>query len=113
MRHFVGLIFLLLCGCKQEFPDVPKDIIPVEKMKTILIEMHIADSVAETKAQTGGDEKVLTKSYTAQIFKNNGISREEYLKSFSWYESHPKLLNKMYDDILAELSKREETVGKK
>jgi hypothetical protein len=113
MKQFIGLIFLLLCACKQELPDVPADIIPMDKMKTLLTEMHVADAIAETKAQGGEDEKALTRTYTNQVLKNNGTTYAEFMKSFAFYQRNPALLNRMYDEILAELSKREEQAGKK
>jgi hypothetical protein len=113
MKHFIPLIFLLLCGCKEEYPSIPKDIIPMEEMKKILTDMHITDSVAETKAQAGADERALTVQYNEQIFKNHGITHQQFMKSYKFYESNPKLFDKMYDEILVELSKREEKSGKK
>ena len=59
------------------------------------------------------NEKILAKEYHEQIFKNHSTTREEFLKSYKFYEANPKLLNKMYDDILDKMSKREEGVGKK
>lgn len=75
--------------------------------------MHIADAVAETKAQKGENEKELSNQYMKQVFINHGATKEEFTKSIKFYEAHPVLLNKMYDDILNGLSKREETEGKK
>ena len=74
--------------------------------------LNAIDAVAETKAQAGEDEKTLSKIYMEQVYKSHGISREEFLKSFHFYENQPALLNKMYDEILAELSTREEAAGK-
>lgn len=113
MKHFIPLLFLLLCSCKQEFVDVPKDIMPMGKMKTVLMEIHIADALAETKAQAGEDEKTLTRKYHEQIYKNHAITHAEFMTSYKFYEANPKLMNKMYDEILNDLSKREETEGKK
>jgi hypothetical protein len=113
MKHFIPIIFLLVCACKDKFPVIPKGVIGVEKMKAIMVDMHVADAVAETKAQMGGDERTLTQSYHAQIFKNHDVTREDFLKSFKFYESEPVLLNRMYDEILAEISKREAEVAKK
>jgi len=113
MKRIIPLMFILLTACKSEFPDVPKDVIAMDKMEVILADMHIADAVAETKAQVGMSEKILIQEYHEQIFNNHSITRAEFLKSYKFYESNPKLLNKMYDDILDKMSKREEAVGKK
>lgn len=113
MKRIIPLLFILLSACKSELPDVPRDVIAMDKMENILADMHITDAVAETKAQLGMNEKTLSEEYHEQIFKNHEITRAEFLKSYKFYEANPKLLNKMYDDILNDMSKREETVGKK
>ena len=112
MKRFIPALIIFLAACKQELPSVPSDVIPMQKIEAILADMHIADAVAETKAQMGMNEKLLTEEYHEQIFKNHGVTREEFLKSYKFYEANPKLLNKMYDDILDQMSKREEGVGK-
>ncbi len=94
-------------------PDIPKDVMAMDKMEMILADMHITDAIAENKAQLGMNEKLLTEEYHEQIFKNHGTTRQEFLKSYKFYEDNPKLLNKMYDNILEKMSKREEAVGKK
>lgn len=113
MKRIILCLFIFLSACKSELPDVPKDVIAMDKMEIILADMHITDAVAETKAQFGMNEKLLTQEYHEQIFKNHGTTRHEFLKSYKFYEANPKLLNKMYDDILEKMSKREEAAGKK
>lgn len=81
-------------------------------MTMVLADMHITDAVAATKAQGGMDEKLLTEEYYLQVYKNYGITKEQFLNSYHFYESSPKLLNKLYDQVLGEMSKREAAVGK-
>lgn len=113
MKRIIPILLILLSACKPALPTVPGDIIPMDKMKLILEDMHITDAAAETKAQMGMNEKLLAGEYHEQVFANHGTTREEFLKSYKFYEANPKLLNKMYDDILTDLSKREEAIGKK
>lgn len=112
MKQLIPFLFLFLFSCKEKLPPVPGDVIPMEQMKLIMTDMHISDAVAETNAQKGEDERVQVQRNNEQIFKNHGITKEEFLKSFQFYENNPVLLNKMYDEILNELSKREEKEGK-
>lgn len=112
MKRIIPALLFLLVACKQEFPTVPDDIFAMQKMELILADMHITDAVADNKGQIGMDEKLLTEEYYEQIFKNYETTREQFLKSYKFYEDHPKLLNKMYDAILNDLSNREEIIGK-
>jgi len=111
-KVFLLLGLLVIAGCKQKFPEVPSDIIPVNKMESILIDMHISDAVAEVKTMGDINEKRLTEQYYQQIYKNHGITKDEFLKSYKFYENNPVLLNKIYDDILGEMSKREAQINK-
>lgn len=105
-------ITVLLQACKQELPEVPAEVIPMAEMKLILADIHIADAVAETKAQGGDNERQLTEQYYAQIFKNRGVTREEYNQSYSFYQHTPVLMDKLYEDVLTELSTRNAHVSK-
>ena len=112
VRGAILLLLFMVAGCKQKFPSVPSDIIPINKMESILIDMHISDAVAEVKTMGDINEKRLTQQYYAQIYKNHGITKEEFLKSYLFYENNPILLNKIYDDILGQMSKREAQINK-
>lgn len=84
----------------------------MKKMTSIIADMHIADAVATNKAEGGMDEKLLSREYYKQIYKNYGITQDEYLKSFHFYENNPKLFNKMYDDVLGEISRQEDSISR-
>ncbi|MDB5283792.1 MAG: putative lipoprotein [Bacteroidota bacterium] len=107
MKRIIPFILLLCIGCKQKLPGIPSSVIPIEKMKYILVDMHIADGVSQTKAQGGVNEKQLIREYYAQIYKNNGVTEQDYIKSYHFYEDNPALLNKLYEDVLTEMSKVE------
>ena len=49
-KILVLLSLLLFAGCKPKFPSVPGDVIPARQMETIMIDMQMADAVAETKS---------------------------------------------------------------
>ncbi len=112
MKHLIPVLLLFFISCKHELQRIPDDVIHPEKMTHILTDMHMADAVAETKAQTGADERSLTLKYHAQIFKNYSVTHEEFVKSQKFYEDNPVLLNKIYDNVLQELSRRSAAVNK-
>jgi uncharacterized protein DUF4296 len=105
-------LLLLVAGCKQKFPSIPSDVIPLAKMENVLIDMHISDAVAETRSLGDGNEKKWSQQYYLQIYKNYGITKDEFLKSYLFYQNNPVLLNQMYDDILGEMSRREAQINK-
>jgi hypothetical protein len=81
-------------------------------MESILIDMHITDAVAETRSMGDGNEKKWSQEYYLQIYKNHKTTKEEFVKSYTFYVNNPILLNKLYDDILSEMSNREAKINK-
>jgi hypothetical protein len=47
-----------------------------------------------------------------QIYKNHGITRAEFLKSYHYYETQPELMDKLYEELLSELSRRQAQLSK-
>ena len=105
-------IAMLLQACKQELPEIPADVMSMDKMKPILADIHMADAVAETKAQAGANERDLSQQYYVQILKQRGVTQQEFNRSYSFYQQHPMLMEKLYDDVLTELSTRNAHVSK-
>ncbi len=112
MKRYIPLLLILIGACKPDMPKMPADILPLTKMKMILADMHIADAVAETKAKGGANEGEVTRALYAQIYKNNGITEDQFKQSYQFYLAHPAWQNKLYEEILTELSKRESDVSK-
>jgi hypothetical protein len=113
LKYFIPVVLLFLAGCKEKFPSVPGDVIPMKKMENILIDMHISDALAETKTMGAlMNERNLSQQYYLQIYKNYGVAKEDFLKSYLFYQNNPILLNKLYDDVLSEMSKRESQINK-
>lgn len=112
MKRLIPLLFVLLVGCKAEMPDLPTEVMPIDKMKVIMADMHIADAVAETKGLGGANEKLLTEEYYSQIYKNNHVTEQEFIQSYNFYKANPEWLNKLYDEVLNDLNKRTGNVSK-
>jgi hypothetical protein len=112
MKRVIPLLFLALTECKSEKHPMPSDVLPVEKMKMILADMQIADAVAETKALGGANERILSEEYYGRIYQLHHVTPEQFTASMKFYETHPVWLNKLYDEILTELSKRSADVSK-
>jgi hypothetical protein len=112
MKHFIPFLFLLIAACKSDMPSMPADVLPIDKMKVVLADMQIADAVVETKMQGGANESALTQEYYARIYAIHQISPEQFTRSMKFYEDHPQWLNKLYEEILTELSKRSADVSK-
>ena len=113
LKCFIVFGLLFLAGCKEKYPSIPADVIPMKKMQNILIDMHISDALAENKTMGAVvTERNLSQQYYLQIYKNYGVTKEEFLKSYLFYQNNPILLNQLYDNVLSEMSKRESQINK-
>ena len=110
-KHLIWILCFLLVACKEKMPKLPSDILQPDSMVQILADMSIADAVAETKAQAGMSEEQLTKGYYEMICKTRGITAEQFNKSMKYYDEQPHWINKIYDEVQQELSKREATIS--
>lgn len=111
MKQLILFLIVFMAGCKSEPPSIPKDVLPVNDMVQIMADVHVVDVVAADKATGGLDEKALTKFFMKQIYKNRGITEQKFLDSYRFYESHPVLFDKMYGEVLEELSRREAAIA--
>lgn len=114
MKRLIAFCFIAMClqACKPELPEIPADVMPMEQMKVILADIHMADALAETKAQGGGNERDLSQQYLVQILKNRKVSMQEFKHSYDYYQSLPVLNNLLYEEVLTELSTRNAHVSK-
>lgn len=111
--RLAALLLLLLMGCSTDMPKVPADVIAPEKMVLIMADVHLADAIAETKAQQGANEQQVSEQLYVSIFKNYDISRETFNHSLRFYEQSPEWMNKMYEEVQTAISKRQNELNTK
>lgn len=105
MRIIAGLLAILLAvGCSNK-DKVPSDFIPRDKMEKILWDMVQADQYAAiylTKDSARVNVKTETLKLYEEVFRLHQVSREEFRKSFTYYQQHPELTRNVFDSILAQ-----------
>lgn len=112
------ILFLLACVALFSCTDVekvviPPDILSEEKMAKImkdlsLLEASLSVHVASIDKTTAANSRV-----KMNIYVRNGITQEEFAKSYKFYADNPEAMNEMYQIVLNELSKMQATVSGK
>ena len=99
----IGLIVLLFFYSCAKKTGVPKNILPPDKMEKVLMDLLKADDLISRKSADSMFNDSFSKEviYTA-IFTQHKINKEEFKKSFSYYESHPEILKIVLDSIQSE-----------
>ena len=99
---FAGIVLLLACNSK---PKTPKDILPKEKMISVLVDFQLVESAILQKQNQQKDIKFYTNYYYDYILKKHHITRKEFKRSLDWYKNNMEEMDTIYQEILGRLSK--------
>lgn len=95
----IGVLLLVSCSRKNK---IPRDVLPQSKMQTVLWDLMRADQFLAdyvlSKDSTADKTKERLKYYQ-QVFSIHKISREEFDRSYNYYNTKPELLRAMMDSI--------------
>jgi hypothetical protein len=115
MMDFVlmGLIVLIIQSCSAPVVIIPNDVLSQDKMVSVLTDVHLAEAAITLKFTNKDTSKLQAATFYNFIYKAHKTTKEQFTKSYDFYVSHPELLNKIYDDVLIELSKKQGEAAKK
>jgi hypothetical protein len=104
---FSVLLIFSACGDKT-----PEGIIDQPKMTSLLTDIHLADgALYSVPQQPDSLYKYGAAKYTA-IFKKYKITDKEFKKSFQYYSTKPEVIEKMYDQIAANIQAKTDSLTK-
>lgn len=109
----IGLTALIIQSCSAPKVTIPNDVLSKENMVAILTDIHLAESAVTLKFTNKDTSMLQAAEYNNFIFKNHKTTKEQFNKSYDFYVAHPDILNKIYDDVLTELSKKQGEAAKK
>jgi hypothetical protein len=108
MYRKIAIIFVLFlvyaCGSKDEKTKIPDNIIPPEKMVAIIVDFHLVEASIAQGQQRHEDVNQITNYRYNSVLKKHNISRNKLSESFNFYTDHMKDLEKIYKEVVVELS---------
>lgn len=109
------LFALLFCSCITKNDNVPNDIIPRQEMIAVLIDVQETEAKIQTQNLGMNDStKNIAYNYYNDLFKRHHIKSSDFKKSFDYYVNHLDILNKMYEEVITGISKKQaEAAGKR
>jgi hypothetical protein len=115
MRIVLPVLFavlLIACGKRNQLPN---GIIARDKMETLLWDMIRADDFVKeyivNKDSTLNDTTESIKMYE-RVFQLNKTTKEEFTRSFKYYQSHTSLLKQVLDSLNVRGQKESEDISR-
>src|SRR4051812_31971991 len=101
-KLFAVSILILLFSCNTK-KTVPSGILEPEKMQAVFWDYIRADVFSRDfiKKDSLHNDTLENIQLQKRIFAYYNISREDFYKSYSYYTSHPVLMNTLIDSIVA------------
>ncbi len=114
-RHKVGkFLFVSLClcciliSCSKKEEKIPENIVPKDKMIQVMVDVHLAEAKIQSNNLNLTDStKTIAAGYYKNLFEKSKISEQQFRESFLYYSHHLDLMNKIYEEVINELSKKQ------
>lgn len=85
----------------------PRNLIPENKMVRVMVDTHIFEAMAEGKNLFNDTLVRFVKINYDEIFKKHGITKEQFLITFDYYEHNPGKMDELMGKVIDEMSKME------
>jgi len=105
---WIFLIFILSISCnKKEKGTIRKDVLAHKEMVKLIADVHIIEALVEERRNKGVLKPGELKLYYDQLFAKYKINRELFFKNINYYLDKPREFQKIYDEAIVELSKKQ------
>lgn len=101
------ILFFSSCSLEQKEISIPNYVISQDSMVHILVDVHIQEAMMNQYSQEGRHMKMNPVKQYQLIFDKYKISKERYDSSYQFYLDNPSLMNKIYESVVIELSKKQ------
>lgn len=111
-RLVVFVCFLLmLAGCRND-REIPKDILPMERMGDLLFQVTVADAYLEnyTFKDSLVNRDSAIRAEMDKLFLVNKVTAEQFRTSYSFYKQKPVLFREMIDTVHARTLRNQEKI---
>ena len=95
-----GVMCLLLWSCTG---DMPKNVMPIDTMKFVMYDVLSAQEMAQLIVDAKDTTATKNKTFELyqQVFAIHKITREDFDRSFKFYEAHPDKIKILFDSVTA------------
>lgn len=97
---FFILLVTIIAGCSSR----PDEVLTRKEMTHLLIDLHKADGIIYVAGKQYGYSEEKTVCYQ-NVLNRHHVSQAQFDSSLVWYTANPKIFEKIYIDVVAELEK--------
>jgi ADP-glucose pyrophosphorylase len=109
---FLVIILLTVFSC-GESENKPDKLLPKGKMVEMLIDIHILESKIQNLRLKKDSSQLLFNSFEREVFKNNNVDKEVYLRSFEYYLNDVDAMEEIYEVVIDSLNFLEKALKEK
>ena len=109
---FILLLLVIINACSYKSSS-PLDIIPENQFVSLLIDIHLADASLNILQMKDSKLKITADDYYFSVLKKHNTNKRKFDKSLEYYSKDLVKYNKIYDEVLKNLSILEGNLSKK
>src|SRR5436190_14960235 len=98
---------MVLLSCNQSDETIPGNVLQKEKMILVMTDVQIAEASILYQNNKGNIVEAKAKNYYRFIFEKHHITEKQFRESFEFYSGRPELMDKLYEGVIIEISKRQ------
>lgn len=104
----LSAFLLTTSGCLQQNEvSAPAQLLPPEKMVSLLIELHTLEARTENTGLTPDSSRVLFRQEQKKVYWRHEVSDSAFTQSFRYYAVNGEELNNIYRIVVDSLAARE------
>lgn len=110
-RFHILLIFVplfMMGSCQHNRP--PKDLLEKDEMIPLLIDLHLLYAIQSSVKFREVSNSVDSMDVYSYIFEKHGVSKVILDSSIAWYSRHPKLFMEIYDEVVMDLTQKQDSL---
>ncbi len=113
MKYLIGVLAFFIFSCAEK-DTIPKDVLKPVIMQKVTWDMLQADELATQNKNADSTINLKNESFRLyeQVFAVHKTTRDQYYKSYKYYQQHPSLYKNMMDGVrkIGEQKKKATTI---
>ncbi|MBL7963049.1 MAG: DUF4296 domain-containing protein [Flavobacteriales bacterium] len=102
--------FLLLALIACATPEAPADLLPRDRFKHLLLEAQLIEARVNHERIVEQRMDSPVEAYYDTLFSREGVTREQFDRTYTYYTQHPGELKAVLEEVLNELGQRKDSL---